>query len=166
MIVAVLSDVHDNIGSLATALEAVAATQAEAMIFCGDFCAPFTLTQIGQGFAGPVYAVLGNNDGDPLSLLRNAQAVGNVTLYGQYAELELGGRRVAVIHYPEIAHRLAQSGQFDLVCFGHNHQASIEQVGSTVLANPGEVMGRFGAPTFGLYDTQTGGFMLHPILSD
>ena len=163
MIVAVLSDVHDNIWNLATALEAVAAAQAEAMIFCGDFCAPFTLTQIGQGFAGPVHSVLGNNDGDPLLLLRNAQAAGNVTLYGQYAELEMGGRRVAVNHYPEIARRLAQSGQFDLVCFGHNHQASVEQVGSTVLANPGEVMGRFGAPTFGLYDTATGGFVLHPI---
>ena len=34
------------------------------MIFCGDFCAPFTLTEIGQGFAGPVHCVLGNNDGD------------------------------------------------------------------------------------------------------
>jgi hypothetical protein len=110
-----------------------------------------------------VHGVLGNNDGDPRLLLLNAQAVGNVTLHGQYAELTLAGRRVAVNHYPEIARRVAESGQFDLVCYGHNHLAKVEQVGVTVLANPGEIMGRFGAPSFGLYDTVTGQFELHPV---
>ena len=163
MIIAVLSDVHDNIWNLADALDKVKAAGAEALIFCGDFCAPFTLTQIGKGFAGPVHCVFGNNDGDPFLLLRNAAVVGNATLHGHYAELTLGGRRIAVNHYPEIARRLAESGQFDLVCYGHNHQAKVETVGSTVLANPGEVMGRFGSPTFGLYDCGTGAFTLHAV---
>jgi uncharacterized protein len=163
MIIAVLSDIHDNIWNLADALERVTAAGAEEMIFCGDFCAPFTLTEIGQGFAGAVHCVLGNNDGDPRLLLQNALAAGNVTLYGQYTELELGGRRIAVNHYPEIARRLAESGQFDLVCYGHNHRAKVEQVKGTVLANPGEIMGRFGAPTLGLYDCSTGEFTLHDV---
>lgn len=163
MIIAVLSDSHDNIWNLADALEQAQAAGAQALIFCGDFCAPFTLSQIGQSFAGPVHAVLGNNDGDPRLLLLNAQAAGNVTLHGQYAELPFDGRRVAVNHYPEIARRLAESGQFDLVCYGHNHLAAVEQVGKTVLANPGEIMGRFGAPSFGLYDTASGQFELRPV---
>lgn len=161
MLIAVLSDVHDNIWNLAGALEQVQA--AEVLIFCGDFCAPFTLTQIGQGFHGPVHCVLGNNDGDQRLLLHNAQAAGNVTLHGEYAELSLDGRRIAVNHYPEIARRLADGGQFDLVCYGHNHLAKVEQVGHTVLANPGEVMGRFGAPSLGLYDTSSGQFSLHSV---
>lgn len=163
MILAVFSDAHDNIWNLADALEQARVAGAEALIFCGDFCAPFTLTQIGQGFAGPVHCVLGNNDGDQRLLLENALAAGNVTLHGQYAELALGGRRIAVNHYPEIARGLAESGLFDLVCYGHNHRAKVEQVGTTVLANPGEVMGRFGAPTFGLYDTASGQFGLKAI---
>jgi putative phosphoesterase len=163
MLIAVLSDAHDNIWNLAGALDQVEAAGAEVLIFCGDFCAPFTLTQIGQGFAGPVHCVLGNNDGDPRLLLQNAQAAGNVTLHGQYAELVLGGRRVAVNHYPEIARPLAEAGQFDLVCYGHNHLAKVEQIGATLLANPGEVMGRFGAPTFGLYDSASGQFELRPL---
>lgn len=158
MIIAVLSDIHDNIWNLADALAQVQAAGAQELIFCGDFCAPFTLSQIGEGFAGPVHAVLGNNDGDPRLLQLNAQAAGNVTLYGQYAELSLDGRLVAVNHYPEIARRLAESGQFDLVCYGHNHLAAVEQVGRGLLANPGEIMGRFGAPSFGLYDTVSGRF--------
>lgn len=163
MIVAVLSDIHDNIWNLTNALARVRAAGAEVLIFCGDFCAPFTLTQLGKEFAGPVHCVFGNNDGDPRLLLQNALAAGNVTLHGQYAELELAGRRVAVNHYPEIARRLAESGQFDLVCYGHNHVAQVEQMGMTVLANPGEVMGRFGAPTFGFYDTRSGEFTLQRI---
>ena len=163
MKIAVLSDIHDNVWNLADALEKVKAAGAEALIFCGDFCAPFTLADIGKGFAGPVHCVLGNNDGDPRLLLQNALAAGNVTLYGQYVELELGGRRIAVNHYPEIARRLAESGRFDLVCYGHNHRAKIEQVGDTVLANPGEIMGRFGTPTLGFYDCSTGEFALHDV---
>jgi putative phosphoesterase len=163
MVIAVLSDIHDNIWNLAEALRAIQETGAEALIFCGDFCAPFTLTQLGKEFPGPVHAVLGNNDGDPRLLLQNAQAAGNATLYGQYVELALGGRRIAVNHYPEIAQRLAQGDQFDLVCYGHDHQARVERVGKTVLANPGEVMGRFGSPTYGLYDCRSGQFQLRSI---
>lgn len=163
MLIAVLSDIHDNIWNLAGALEQVETAGARVLIFCGDFCAPFTLSQVGQGFAGPVHCVFGNNDGDPQLLVRNAQAAGNVTLHGQYAELTLDGRRIAVNHYPEIARRLAESGQFDLVCYGHNHEAKVERIGGCILANPGEVMGRFGAPTFGLYDSATGEFLLRGV---
>ena len=163
MLIAVMSDVHDNVWNLADALRKASAVGAAELIFCGDFCAPFTLTQIAQGFAGPVHCVFGNNDGDPRLLMRNAEAAGNVTIYGQYAELEKGGRRIAVNHYPEIARRLVESGQFDLVCYGHDHLAHVEQVGAAVLANPGEVMGRFGRPTFGLYDCATGEFSLHDV---
>ncbi|MCA9870853.1 MAG: YfcE family phosphodiesterase [Caldilineae bacterium] len=163
MIIAVMSDVHDNVWNLADALKKIGAAGASSLLFCGDFCAPFTLAQIGQDFSGEVHCVFGNNDGDPRLLMRNAAAAGNVTIHGQYAELELGGRRIAVNHYPEIARRVAEAGQFDLVCYGHNHRAHVELVGGTVLANPGEVMGRFGRPTFGLYDCESGDFSLHDV---
>ena len=163
MIIAVMSDVHDNVWNLADALKKIGAAGASSLLFCGDFCAPFTLAQIGQDFSGEVHCVFGNNDGDPRLLMRNAAAAGNVTIHGQYAELELGGRRIAVNHYPEIARRVAEAGQFDLVCYGHDHRAHVELVGGTVLANPGEVMGRFGRPTFGLYDCESGDFSLHDV---
>lgn len=156
MLIAILSDVHDNIWNLDDALQQIKAAGAAWLIFCGDFCAPFTLTQIAQGFTGPVHAVLGNNDGDQRLLLQSALAAGNVTLHGQYAELNAAGCRIAVNHYPEIAQRLAQSGQFDLVCCGHTHRAGIEHIGTTLLINPGDVMGRFGAPSWALYDSING----------
>jgi hypothetical protein len=153
MRIAVLSDIHDNIWKLETLL---AGLEADALVFCGDFCAPFTLAQIAEGFAGPVHVVFGNNDGDQFLLARVAGRFPHVTLHGDFAELELDGRRVAVTHYPEIGRALAQGGVYDMVCHGHSHERVVEQAGRTLRVNPGEVMGRFGLVTYALYDTATG----------
>ena len=153
MKVAILSDVHDNIWKLETLL---AGLEADALIFCGDFCAPFTLAQIGEGFDGPVHAVFGNNDGDQFLLARVASKWPHVTLHGQFCELELDGRRVAVTHYPQIGKALARGGGYDLVCHGHSHERLIKRVGNTLQVNPGEVMGRLGPSTYALYDTVSG----------
>ena len=155
MLIAIVSDIHDNIWKLADVLQKIEESQAAVLIFCGDFCAPFTLKQMGDGFAGPIHVVWGNNDGDKWLLTSLAAAAGNVTLYGEVAEFEVEGQKIGVNHYPLLGQRLAESGAYDLVCYGHDHQARIEQVGKTTLVNPGEVMGRFGQSTFALYDTHT-----------
>ncbi len=133
------------------------------LLHCGDLCAPFMLDRLGKHFAGPVHVVLGNNDGDGRLLHTIAAGYAQITLHGIYAELEADGRALALIHYPEPALRIAQSGQFDLVCYGHNHDKQVEQVGRAVLANPGELLGMKGAPTWGLYDTATGEFALQTL---
>jgi putative phosphoesterase len=150
----VCSDIHDNIWVLAQAL--VRVQESDALLFCGDFCAPFTLVQLAEGFAGPVHAVWGNNDGDKWLLTRNAGRYPHVVLHGELAELELDGCRIAATHYPEIARGLAQSGRYDLVCHGHDHVARDERVGGTRLLNPGELMGRFGSSALVVFDLASG----------
>ncbi len=76
-------------------------------------------------------------------------------IYGEFAELELGGLRIAVNHYPEIGRGLAQSDQYDLVCYGHDHTAHDEIIGKTLLLNPGEIMGLFGTSSFVILDSET-----------
>ena len=152
MRIAILSDIHDNVWKLETLL---AGLEADALIFCGDFCAPFTLAQIAEGFAGPIHVVFGNNDGDQFLLSQVASKYAHVTLHGDFAELEFGGRSVAVTHYPQIGKALARGGVYDLVCHGHSHERLVERLGETLRVNPGEVMGRFGLSTFAVYDTTT-----------
>ena len=156
MKVAVLSDCHDRLENLQKVLDQI--QDAEVALFCGDYCAPFTLKMLATGFQGPLHSVLGNNDGDVFLLLRIAQQAGNVTFYQPMASLELDGRRVAVVHYPEFGEPLALSGEYDAVFSGHNHTAEAKMLGSTLWANPGELMGRYGKPSFGLYDTETNTF--------
>jgi hypothetical protein len=153
MKIAVLSDIHDRLDHLAAALGQVEAAGAEVLLFLGDFCAPFTLGQLAEGFSGPIHVVFGNNDGDLFLISRVAGKHTHVTLHGQLAELELDGCKIGLNHYPDISRRLAESGAYDAVFSGHDHQRYVHQIGRTLWANPGEIMGRFGNPSFGVYDT-------------
>lgn len=166
MKIAVLSDIHDNIWNLETALKDIATSGANRLFFLGDFCAPFTLAQIAEGFSGQVDAVFGNNDGDPSMLTTIAAKYETVTLHGQLAELELSGVRIALNHYPDISAGLARSGRYDAVFSGHDHRKYQERHGSCLWANPGEVMGRFGEPSWGLFDTETRTFEHRDIRPD
>ncbi len=152
MLITICSDIHDNIWKLADALPGM--NDGDLLIFCGDFCAPFTLHQLATGFEGPVHVVWGNNDGDARLLGQVAAEAGNVILHGELAELDLDGFKVAVNHYPEIAVNLAASGRYNLVCYGHDHNQRSERVGETYLVNPGEMMGRFGRSTYIIFDTE------------
>jgi len=86
-----------------------------------------------------------------------------VRFYKPVANLELGGKRIAVAHYPEVGEALALSGKFDAVFSGHDHVAHVKTLGTSLWGNPGEVMGRFGKASFGLYDTITNMFQVHEI---
>ena len=141
MRIAVLSDSHDNISNLERLLPRL--QDAGMLIFCGDLCAPFSLETLARGFSGPVHVTLGNND---------------VSLAVPCGQIEVEGHKVAFVHEPLFAEGLAALGRFDAVFFGHSHQREVRKLGKTLLANPGEVMGRLGQPGCGIYDTAARAF--------
>jgi putative phosphoesterase len=151
--IAILSDIHDNIWKLAAALDRLG--DADALICCGDLCAPFIVPQMAEGFRGPIHIVFGNNDGDRFRITQQAQRFENVTIHGELADLTLGGKRIAVHHFEDVGRLIAVSGIYDVVCCGHNHVFEIERVGKTLRINPGEIMARFGSSTYVVYDTET-----------
>lgn len=162
MKIAILSDIHDNIWNLRAALAGM--PEADALICCGDLCSPFVVGLLAEGFQGrPIHVVFGNNDGDLFRITQNASRTGTVLVHGEMFEGELGGRRVLVNHYPDIALGIAAAGRHDLVCYGHNHLYKVEQQGTTLTVNPGAIMGyepggkREVPATFVVYDTATGG---------
>ena len=164
MRIGILSDIHDNVWRLGRALDHLG-RNADALLVCGDLCSPFVINQIGRGFGGPVHVVFGNNDGDLYRITANARAYPQIRLHGELYKGELGGRRIAMNHYPEIARGLARSGEYELVCFGHNHRHEIAEIDGILLVNPGPVMGaaievdgswRDVPATFVLYDSDTG----------
>jgi putative phosphoesterase len=152
MNILVMSDSHDNIWKLEAAGAGIDA--ADAVIHCGDLCSPFMIRRLGDRSHGkPVHVVWGNNDGDTFLLGKVAGGYPNIALHAAFAQLELGGRRVAVNHYPEIAAGLARSGLYDLVCYGHDHKGHEERVGNCLLLNPGELTGIHGRSTVAMVDT-------------
>jgi putative phosphoesterase len=162
MRIAVLSDIHDNVWKLAAALES--AHDADAIVCCGDLCSPFIVHQMGRGFSKPIHIVFGNNDGDLFRITANARSYDHIRIHGELFRGEFDGRRVAVNHYDGIARAIAASGEYDVVCYGHNHVYSVTRIGCTLAINPGAVMGAtFAADgsrtdvasTFVVYDTRT-----------
>ena len=153
MKLAVISDSHDHLENLGRVLYDVRAQGAEAVIHCGDYCAPFILHEL-EGLGVPVHGVFGTVDGDRHLMTRIALTeLEHVTLHGETAELELGGVRIAANHFPSLAEGLAYTGRFDLVVHGHTHEAALGTVGGCVLLNPGEIMGRLGTVGWALVDT-------------
>jgi len=148
-----MSDTHDHIWNVRRALALVQKNRAEAIIHCGDFTAPFILQELDQAQI-PVHGVFGNNDGDQYLLTKmSLKTLSNITLYGLMGELKLGDFKVAFTHYRPVADGLTASGKFDLVCFGHSHEAFLGKIGTTDVLNPGEVLGKNGSPGFYLVDT-------------
>jgi hypothetical protein len=158
--ICIVSDSHDRASALAAAVEAGKAAGARAVIHCGDVIGTQTLRDaLAAGL--PMHVIHGNNLGDPISLSRWVrERAGQLQYHGADARLELGGRRVFVVHYPEYGHAFACTGDWDLVCCGHSHVAGIEQVanvrgGRTWLVNPGTVAGLGGRSTWALGDLET-----------
>ncbi|MEJ2344067.1 MAG: metallophosphoesterase family protein [Gammaproteobacteria bacterium] len=165
MKVCILSDSHDNRALLETAVADAKPRGAEAVLHCGDVVAPSTLSVI-QPFGLPVHVIHGNNTGDLYVLTRMSHRPGGRLHYhGQDAGLELGGRRIFMVHYPHYARAMAVTGDWDLVCCGHDHAAHVEHVttikgGETVLVNPGTVGGVGAAATYVLGDLESMAFEL------
>ena len=163
MKIAVLSDIHDRLDNLSLVLVEESLQSCDVLLFLGDFCAPFSLAHLAEGFTKQIHAVFGNNDGDQFLLSQIAAKFGHVTLHGQFAEFEFDSKKIAINHYPDISKRIAEGPSFDAVFSGHDHQRYIHQFENTIWANPGEIMGRFGNPSFGIYDTESHSFQ-HVIL--
>ncbi len=150
MKVCIVSDSHDRADPLLAAVESARREGAEIVIHCGDLIGAHTLRPL-LALGLPIHLVHGNNLGDAVALARLGSAThGLVTYHGGDADLVLAGRRVFVTHYPHHARGLACTGDYDLVCCGHSHAASIaRQVniagGRTWLVDPGTVAA-IGAP--------------------
>jgi len=162
MKIAIISDIHDNVWNLKAALEADALQESEVLLCCGDLCAPFVVRLLGEGYAGDIHLVLGNNDGDVFNIIRVSNAFPHISIHGEYFRGEWGGKTFAMNHYPDKAASLAESGAYDVVCYGHNHQLEKgKMVNNCLMLNPGALMGYHGGqlkdivPTFLLLDTET-----------
>ncbi len=158
MRLAILSDIHDNLWNLAVAMEMV--RTADAVLCCGDLCSPFVIDELTKCEA-TVHIVFGNNDADLYRITSKALNKPNCKVYGELFQATFDNRRVAMNHFDYLARPMAKSGDYDVVCFGHNHEWEIRRQGPTLLINPGPIMGaKFSsgkwedtAATFVLYDT-------------
>jgi hypothetical protein len=157
MKIAVLSDIHDNIWNLEKAISQVKEKKCEALIFCGDMCAPFTAKLLSE-LKLPIQAVWGNADEDHWAIVKEGgEDFSAFPLMQEFGEEEIEGRKIAFCHYPKLGELLAGTNHYDAVFHGHSHRQYYKKVGKTLLANPGAVCGIIGGKpglaSFMIYNT-------------
>ncbi len=154
MLAALMSDAHDARENLLEAVRRAESAGCCHLLYMGDLSTVETLRLLRQEWKGQMDLVPGNNDYPRAAFLECVRDWDDTRYHADTAHIEVGGRRVLMTHIPGAALQLAaESGQYDAIFFGHTHKPVCTRVGATLVANPGDIQGRFGAPSFGLYDT-------------
>jgi putative phosphoesterase len=134
-LIGIVSDTHGHLPNTRAAVQMLASLDVTVVLHCGDIGTP----DVAECFRPwPTHYVLGNVDDGP-AVYRAAIDGAGGTLHGRFADIEIEGRRIALLHGDDQRrlHEAIAGGQFDLVCHGHTHVAALDRMGNTVVLNPG-----------------------------
>ncbi len=147
--IGVLSDTHDRLPTLRTALDRFAALQIETLLHPGDIVAPFA-ARVLAAHRGTLHVTYGNNDGERRGLRQVLPQIQDGPLL-----LDLDGRRVLLHHALEWCTPQALAPA-DVVVTGHTHEPVIERRDGKLFVNPGECCGWVsGRATVAVVDLST-----------
>lgn len=156
MLIGIMSDSHDNVRGVLQALDIFKERGIEMVLHAGDMIGSGNCYAF-KGSGMDIRLVYGNNDGDREGLMREFARVGGKYL-GDFAEIDAGGLKIAMLHGTEeaLVRATVASGLYDIVVRGHNHRAEATQHENTLLINPGEIWGHFtGLRSIAILDTAT-----------
>lgn len=139
MKIGIISDTHDHIEAIETAVEHFLDAGVSVCIHCGDVTSPELISRF-KPFE--FHAVLGNNDEPYREKLdeRISRLGPESEFHGLFADLDFDGVRFAVTHgvVEDRVYEYAETGKYDYVLHGHFHEteATVLDDGTTVI-NPG-----------------------------
>jgi uncharacterized protein len=149
MLVALMSDSHDNLNALARAVSFCNQEKVGAVLHAGDLVAPFVSRELNK-LDAPLTIVFGNNDGEKQGLREAFKD----KIFDPPHELELDGKRIVMLHAPLNLQSYIDSKQHDLILYGHLHRIEVTP-GPPIVVNPGELGAWLtGKSTMALWDTK------------
>jgi len=154
MLLGIVSDTHGHVPLTLDAVRLLESLGVEQVLHCGDIGSP-AIPALFQ--AWPTHYVFGNVDLGDEEELRAAIEKAGGTCWERFGRIELAGKPVALLHSDDAARfrETIASGEYDLVCYGHTHQADWRQAGRTWLLNPGALY-RANPRSFALLDWPKG----------
>ena len=131
----IISDTHGLLNETVLAVQLFRKHDVQAAIHCGDI-GNSTIVRAFQGLE--THFVLGNTDGESEAFRLAAEETGN-HFHGWFGSLEQSGKCIAFLHghQSDRFDKELESGNWDLLCYGHTHVAALQMHGSTMLLNPG-----------------------------
>lgn len=175
MKLAIVSDIHDNLANLERFLTLAKELKIEGIICCGDVTTPETLEWLAERFSGPIKLACGNMEIRREEFAEVAKRHKNLEVFAEVGEwkIEKQSRHaldLAFVHEPDKIEKLAQTGKYNFIFYGHTHKPWIKEVGikncplravqgqslvPIIIANPGTLGGVFTIPTFAVLDIET-----------
>ena len=137
----IISDTHDRLPLLDEAVKRLNEEKVELLLHAGDYVAPFVVPHF-KPLKAKLIGVFGNNDGDKELLKKRFTELG-AEIRGKFAEVIVDGLRIALLHGDEVEllRSLIDVGSYDVIVYGHTHEAKTYRKGKTLVINPGEVCG-------------------------
>lgn len=129
MLVAVVSDSHNNKEVVAMAKKAI--VKCDALLFLGD--GENDLEELTEDFKGEVYAVCGNCD---FKMINPMERI--VILNGKRIYMTHGNRYNVNFGYNSIYYRGLEV-EADIILYGHTHIPMIKHEGNMIIMNPGSI---------------------------
>jgi len=160
MNIAIISDIHNNEVNLKKVLGYCAQEKIEMIICCGDLASMETLNFLNKNFSGEIHFTFGNMDNDYLQNYKTLQKYKNTKIYSDFGAMEIDGKQMAFVHFPDKARQLCETGKYQFVFYGHTHKPWEELIGECKMLNPGNVAGDIFPPTFAVWNTKDDKFQL------
>ncbi len=140
MRVGIVSDTHDRLEAIELAVARFNDIGVKHVFHAGDLISPFTAS-VFKSLKAELHIVWGNNDGDKPLLTEKFRGIAKI--YGNFMDIELNGRRIAMLHGVNegIVKALAKCGEYSLIIRGHTHKPEIRRESKTLIVNPGAASG-------------------------
>ncbi|MCX6356796.1 MAG: metallophosphoesterase [Candidatus Aureabacteria bacterium] len=146
-----MADSHENMPMITRQVEIFNRERVECVLHAGDIISPITAKEF-KRLKAKLVAVFGNNDGEKFFLREKFRGIGEI--HERKWEGEIGGRKILLIHAPDMLPALESSGAYDVIVYGHTHETVIRK-GKTLVVNPGECGGWLtGRCTVAILDTE------------
>jgi putative phosphoesterase len=154
MMIAIISDIHDNLANLEKCLDWCKKNKIEKIICPGDITNSETINYLSNNFAGEIFLVSGNAELYDESELKQYK---NISFGGDTAIFKIANLNIGLCHQPEKIEKIFKNSdqKLDFIFYGHTHKPWLEKRGTTNIINPGNLAGVFQESTFAYLDTET-----------
>ncbi len=151
MHLAVISDTHGHILNTKRAVGVIESFNPVAILHCGDIGS----TEIPGLFSKwPTHYVIGNVDSNTIELETAIKKAGGI-YHQNFGDITIHDKRIALLHshLSNVLESTIESELFDIVCYGHTHQAEFHIAQQTLVVNPGALF-RAKTHTIAILDIQ------------
>lgn len=149
MVIAIISDIHDNLINLRQCLSWCKKEKIKKIICCGDLTNSETLETLTKNFNNEIFLIKGNIE------LYSEEEVGrykNINYLGRQGIIKIENKKIGICHEPYFIDGLLEKNNLDYIFYGHTHKPWTEKKDGVQIFNPGTLGGVFQKATFAIWD--------------